>query len=57
MNAENGGYCHTKGMEDNGKYDVPEDHQERSPLTGGSYIDDYGVKRFKCVELEVFKLE
>ena len=57
MKAEDNGVCNTKGMNDPGQYDVPEDHQERSPLTGGSYIDEFGVKRFTCVELEVFKLE
>jgi len=56
MNYKNGGVCNTKGMKyDNGKYDVPADHQGRSPLTGSSFID--GSKRFTCVELEVFKLE
>ena len=58
MNAENGGLCNTKGMDpDDGQYDVPADHQARSPLTGSSFIDKYGSKRFTCVELEVFKLE
>ena len=56
MNAENYGFCQTKGMKDNGKYDVPADHQGRSPLTGSSFIN-YGFKCFTCVELEVFKLE
>ena len=45
-------------MYDPGQYDVPADHQGRSPLTGSSFIDDiYGLKLFTCVELEVFKLE
>jgi len=34
MNLENNGVCHTKDMRDIGKYDVPEDEQGRSPLTG-----------------------
>ena len=57
MNAENGGLCNTKGMYDLGQYDVPADHQGRSPLTGGSFINENGRKLFTCVELEVFKLE
>ena len=57
MNGENNGACNTKGMKwDNGQYDVPADHQGRSPLTGSSFIIN-GWKRFTCVELEVFKLE
>ena len=43
-------------MTDYDKYDVPADHQGRSPLTGSSFIE-YGSKCFTCVELEVFKLE
>ena len=58
MNAENSGGCQTKGMKyDSGEYDVPADHQGRSPLTGSSFINEFGRKRFRCVELEVFKLE
>ena len=57
MNDENHGLCQTNGMEDSGEYDVPADHQGRSPLTGSSFIDEDGWKCFTCVELEVFKLE
>ena len=56
MNAENGGFCQTKGMGDAGQYDVPADHQARSPLTGSSFINEYGGKSFTCIELEVFAL-
>ena len=58
MNEENSGICNTMGMEfDYGEYDVPADHQQRSLLTGSSYIDSICWKRFTCVELEVFALE
>ena len=57
MNLENGGLCQTKGMDpDAGQYDVPADHQGRSPLTGSSVIDGGGSKLFTCTELEVFAL-
>ena len=57
MNVEHGGGCNTKGMMEDGQYDVPAIEDNKSPLTGSNYINEDGNRFFTCKQLEVFALE
>lgn len=57
LNAKNIGRCETKGKNDYGKFDVPEDEEGRNVLTGSKFFNEHGSRCFTCVELEVFALQ
>ena len=56
MNFPDSGASNTKSFEDEGEYNVNEDAQGASVLTGSSRKTIYGNINFTCVELEVFLL-
>ena len=55
LNITDGGICNTLSSNDYGEYDVDQEENEASVLTG-SNVRKNGDKRFTCVELEVFAL-
>lgn len=57
MNGLRNGRCFTVGRwEESDVYEIPEDDEGNSILTGEGHEDEGGEKFFTCVALEVYKL-